>query len=180
MPSAKRQAASREPIHLVVDSTGVKVFGAAEWLENKHKVRANRKRWRKLHLGLDLVSGEIVCSDLTMDDVGDPTALAGLLDQISDPVDPFIAHGAYDGEPTRDLLKARLGKNAEGIIPPPKTAVPSPQSALYPSARDRHTAEIETCDRLAWQKSTGYNQRSRAKSQSEELRRSENRRPPSS
>lgn len=153
MPSAKRQAASREPIHLVVDSTGVKVFGAAEWLENKHKVKANRKRWRKLHLGLDLVSGEIVCSDLTMDDVGDPT---------------------------RDLLKARLGKNAEGIIPPPKTAVPSPQSALYPSARDRHTAEIETCDRLAWQKSTGYNQRSRAKSQSEELRRSENRRPPSS
>ena len=162
LPSAKRQASSREPVHLVVDSTGVKVFGAGEWLENKHKVKAKRKRWRKLHLGLDLVSGEIIYSDLTMDDVGDPTALAGLLDQISDPVDTFIADGAYAGAPTRDILKARLGENAEVIIPPPKTAVPSPQSALDPSARDRHITEIETCGRLAWQKSTGYNQRSRA------------------
>ncbi|WP_457663933.1 transposase [Sinorhizobium medicae] len=43
------------PVHLVVDSTGLKAFGEGEWLENKHKTKAKRKRWRKLHLGLNLV-----------------------------------------------------------------------------------------------------------------------------
>lgn len=74
---------SRATIHLTVDSTGLKIFGEGEWLEEKHKNRAKRKSWHKLHLGLDLVSGEIVCSELTTDEVGDPTALPDLLDQQS-------------------------------------------------------------------------------------------------
>lgn len=91
------------------------------------------------HRGVvNLVSGEIVCSDLTADDVGDPTALPGLLDQIGGPVEKFIAHGAYDGTPTRDLLATRFGEIVEVIIPPPKTAVASPQSVLVPPVRDRH------------------------------------------
>jgi hypothetical protein len=124
-----------------------------------------RKRWRKLHLGLDLVSGGIICADLTTDDVGDPTALPGRLNQITGPVVRFLADGAYDGAPTRDLLAARFGEMTEVIIPPPKNAVASPQSTLAPSARDRHIAEIETCGRLAWHKSTGDNQRSRVEIQ---------------
>ena len=81
-PQADNQAA----IHLAVDSTGLKIFGEGEWLEKKHKKKAERKSWRKLHLGLNLVSGEIVCSDLTTDEVGDPTALPNLLDQVDGPV----------------------------------------------------------------------------------------------
>ncbi len=165
MPLAKRQAACREPVRLVVDSTGLKVFGAGEWLENKHKVKAKRKSWRKLHLGLDLVNGEIICAGLTTDDIGDPTVLPGLLDQISGSVTKFIADGAYDGAPTRDLLEARFGKTVEVIIPPPRTAVPSPQARHNPSVRDRHIAQIQTYGRLAWQKATGYNQRSRGETQ---------------
>jgi len=83
---------SRAPIHLIVDSTGLKIFGEGDWLEEKHKTRAKRKSWRKLHLGLDLVSGEIVCSDLTTDDIGDPTALPDMLDQNDGPVDRFLRH----------------------------------------------------------------------------------------
>ena len=96
----KPRAHSQAGIHLVVDSTGLKIFGEGEWLEQKHKTKRKRRSWRKLHLGLDLVSGEIVCSDLTTDDVGDPTALPDLLDQVDGPVDLFLADGAYDGEPT--------------------------------------------------------------------------------
>ncbi|MBP2444076.1 transposase [Rhizobium leguminosarum] len=165
LPSAKSGARTSGPIHLVVDSTGLKVFGEGEWLENKHKTKAKRKRWRKLHLGLDLVSGEIVCSDLTTDDVGDPTALPGLLDQIDGAVDKFIADGAYDGAPTRDLLGTRFGEIVEVTIPPPKTAVPSSQSVPVPSGRDHHIAEIQIRGRMAWQKSTGYNKRSRVETQ---------------
>ena len=165
LPPVRCRTACRGPVHLVVDSTGLKVIGEGEWLENKHKIKVKRKRWRKLHIGLDLVSGEIVCSDLTKDDVGDTTALPDLLDQIDGPVARFIADGAYDGAPTRDLLATRLGENVEVVIPPPKTAVLSPQSALGPSMRDCHIAEIETRGRMAWQKSTGYNQRSRIETQ---------------
>jgi hypothetical protein len=80
LPS-KTASKTTKPVQLVVDSTGLKIFGEGEWLEEKHKTKGKRRAWRKLHLGLDLVSGEIVCSDLTTDDIGDPTALPGLLDQ---------------------------------------------------------------------------------------------------
>jgi len=152
---------SQSPIHLVVDSTGLKIFGEGDWLHEKHKTKAKRKSWRKLHLGLDLVSGEIVCSELTTDDIGDPTALPDLLDQIDGPVDLFLADGAYAGDPTTDVLNARFGSMIEVIIPPPKNAVYSQNAALHPTIRDLNIGEIETHGRMVWQKSSGYNQRSR-------------------
>jgi transposase len=91
--------------------------------------------------------------------------LPDLLGQIDAPVARFIADGAYDGAPTRDLLAERFGEIIDVIIPPPRTAVPSPQSALGPSVRDRHIAEIQTSGRMDWQKSAGYNQRSRVETQ---------------
>ena len=156
-----RKTSQSSPVHLVVDSTGLKVFGEGEWLEEKHETKRKRRSWRKLHLGLDLVSGEIVCSDLTKDDVGDPTVLPDLLDQIDGPVDLFLADGAYDGEPTSDLLAARFGSTIEVTIPPPKNATLSPNAATDPTVRDCHIAEIAARGRMAWQKATGYNQRSR-------------------
>lgn len=157
----KPKSKSDKPVQLVMDSTGLKIFGESEWLEKKHKTKRKRRSWRKLHLGLDLVSGEIVCSDLTKDEVGDPTALPDLLDQVDGPVSHFLADGAYDGEPTSDLLAARFGSMTEVIIPPPNNAVFSPDAAQHPTSRDRHIAEIESKGRIAWQKSSGYNQRSR-------------------
>lgn len=156
-PSADNQAA----IRLIVDSTGLKIFGEGEWLEKKHKTKTKRKSWRKLHLGLDLISGEIVCSDLTPDDVGDPTALPDLLDQIDRPVNLFLADGAYDGSATRDLLVKRFGATLEVAIPPPRNATFSSNMARDPSLRDHHIAHIKTNGRIAWQKTSGYNQRSR-------------------
>ncbi|MGV2135275.1 IS5 family transposase [Agrobacterium vitis] len=94
LPSTRPGTRTSGSVHLVVDSTGLKVFDEGEWLENKHKIKVKLKRWRELHVGLDLVSGKIVCADLTTDDVGDPTALPDLLDQIDGPVARFIADGA--------------------------------------------------------------------------------------
>ena len=86
--------------------------------ENKHKIKEKHKRRRKLHLGLglDLAGGEIICSELTTDDVGDPKALPDLLDQIDGPIARFIADGAYDESPTRGLLETRLGEIVEVIF----------------------------------------------------------------
>ena len=92
-------------------------------LGSYHKTNTKRKSWRKLHLGLDLVTGDIVCSELTTDDVGDTTALSDLLDQIDAEVSQLIADGAYDGDPTGDLLIERFGEAVKIVIPPPKNAV---------------------------------------------------------
>lgn len=151
----------KTPVQLVVDSTGLKICGAGEWLEEKHKTKRKRRSWRKLHLGLDLVSGEIVCTDLTTDGVGDSTALPGLLAQVDGPIDLFLGDGAYDGDPTRDLLFERFGTEVEITIPPPKNATLSPNAAQNPTTRDRHITDIATQGRMAWQKTSGYNQRSR-------------------
>ena len=161
---AVRQAGS-VPVHRVVDSTGLKIFGEGEWLAQKHKTRGIRRRWRKLHLGLDLASGAIVCANLTHEDVGDSTALPGLLDQLDAPVTGFLADGAYDGASTRDLLRERYGETLDVVIPPPKNAVIRPQSARDPTVRDRHIAQIRSNGRMAWQVATGYNQRSRIETQ---------------
>jgi hypothetical protein len=57
--SAKAASKNANPLHLVVDSTGLKIFGEGEWLEKKHKTNCKLRSWRKLHLGLDLLSGQI-------------------------------------------------------------------------------------------------------------------------
>ncbi|MCZ4354622.1 IS5 family transposase [Roseovarius aestuarii] len=158
---AEHRTDNQAGIHLVVDSTGLKIFGEGEWLEEKHKTRRKWRSWRKLHLDLDLVSGEIVCADLTTDNADSPSALPSLVDQVNGPVDLFLADGAYDGEPTSDLLAARFGSTIEVMIPPPKNAILSPNAAKDPTEPDCHIAEITARGRMAWQKVTGYNQRSR-------------------
>jgi hypothetical protein len=159
--SAKAASKNANPLHLVVDSTGLKIFGKGEWLEKKHKTECKRRSWRKLHLGLDLVSGQIVCSELTTDDIGDPTALSALQERIDTPVDLFLADGACDGKPTIDLLPERFGLAIKVTIPLPKNAVLTPGAAQNPNIRDSHIADIAARGRMAWQKCSSYNQRSR-------------------
>ena len=71
-----------EPLHLLVDSTGLKIYGEGEWLDQKHGIRS-RRRWPKLHLGVDADTHEVVAAELTPDDVGDVSELPELLDQTS-------------------------------------------------------------------------------------------------
>ncbi|WP_298987623.1 IS5 family transposase [uncultured Roseibium sp.] len=148
------------PLDLVVDSTGLKVFGTGDWQETKHGKTQQRRSWRKLHLGLDLETGQIACSELTTDDIGDPSAVPGLLDQIDEPVHRFLADGAYDGAATRTEIMRRFAY-VEIIIPPPKTAVAGPEAETAPTARDLDVLAIKAHGRMAWQKSSGYNKRAR-------------------
>ncbi|WP_425359545.1 IS5 family transposase [Borborobacter arsenicus] len=162
---ARKRPSADEPVHRVVDSTGLKIFGAGEWLEEKHKAGRKRRTWRKLHLGLDLLSGEILCADLTLESIGDTTALPELLTQVDAPVARFIADGAFDGQQVCDTITTRLGADVEIIIPPPKNAVRRADAAHDPTPRDRHIDAIATQGRMGWQKSSGYNQRARIEAQ---------------
>jgi hypothetical protein len=144
-----------EPLHLLVDSTGLKIYGEGEWLDQKRGIRSPR-RWRKLHLGVDADAHEIVAVELTQDDVGDVSELPGLLDQIDGEIASLTADGAYDGDVAYDAVGDRY-PDAEIIIRPRSTAVPNKTTTTQ---RDRHIATIEKHGRMGWQRRSGYNRRS--------------------
>src|SRR6202790_354657 len=144
-----------EPLHLLVDSTGLKIYGEGEWLDQKHSIRS-RRRWRKLHLGMDANTHEIVAVELTPDDIGDGTEIPSLLDQIDADVASMTADGAYDGEAVYDAVAERY-PGAAVIIPPRVTAVTGGTTAIQ---RDLHIATIAKHGRMGWQRRSGYNRRS--------------------
>jgi hypothetical protein len=53
-----------------VDSTGLKLYGAGEWLVEKHGAKM-RRSWRKLHIGVDIDTGQIVAAALTAKEIDD-------------------------------------------------------------------------------------------------------------
>jgi hypothetical protein len=146
------------PAHVVIDSTGLKVFGAGEWLHEKHGGKP-RRTWRKLHLAVDPNSGEVLVSELTTTDDGDASLVGPLLDQIDNPLASVLADGAYDGEPVYRSV-ARHTPDAVVIILPRSTAVPSDTAETTPTQRDRQVAMMGESGRLGWQRAINYGRRS--------------------
>jgi hypothetical protein len=143
------QAASG-PMHLLIDSTGVKLSGPGEWLVEKHGTQ-RRRAWRKLHLGVDAKTGTIVASTLTSKEVDDAAELGPLLDQIDDPLAAVIADGAYDQDRVYDGV-AEHSPEAVVVVPPRSMAVLSVSAETNPTQRDRHIQVIAEQGRMAWRK----------------------------
>ncbi len=148
------------PLHLLVDSTGLKLCGAGEWLNERHGTRV-RRSWRKLHLGVDAGTGRIVASLLTTKDVDDGSQVGPLLDRVEEPLASFTGDGAYDGEGVTASIGSRH-PHAAIIVPPRSTAVPSEAAETAPTQRDRHLRAIAEHGRMAWQAASGYTRRARA------------------
>jgi len=160
LASSLAQAQRTGPVHVVIDSTGLKVYGAGEWLSEKHDERGQRT-WRKLHLAVDPNSGEILASELTTIAEGDAALVGPLLDQITSSIASVMADGAYDGEPVyRAVAERQPDPPAAVVIPPRASAVPSPTADTAPSQRDQHIRMIRNKGHLGWQKTVGYGRRS--------------------
>jgi transposase len=158
-PRSAGAGAGSEPMHLLVDSTGLKLCGKGEWLLEKHGT-TTRRSWRMLHLGVDAGSGRIVASGLTRKDVDDASQVDALLDQVAGPVASFTADGAYD----QDRVYAGVAERhpeAAVIVPPRATAVPSDTAESAPTQRDGHLQHIARLGRMSWQSASGYNKRAR-------------------
>src|SRR4051812_29022283 len=135
MLEVPRPRKSGEAVHLLVDSTGLKLCGAGEWLLEKHGTRT-RRSWRKLHLGMDAETGPIVAAALPPNDVDDGSQVGPLLDQVTAPVASFTGDGAYEQE---GVAAAVVEGHLEAlvIVPPRSTAVPSETAESAPTQRDR-------------------------------------------
>jgi hypothetical protein len=150
-------SSSRGPVHLLVDSTGLRLCGPGEWLVEKHGTR-RRRAWRKLHIGVDAETGQILASELTTSDVDDGSQVGPLLDQITAPLASFIGDGAYDQAGIYGTI-AQRHPEADVIVPPRSTAVPSDDAETAPTQRDRHLQNIAEHGRMGWQKRSGYTRR---------------------
>ena len=152
-----RLASGDQPVHLLVDSTGLRLCGPGEWLVEKHGSQV-RRAWRKLHLGTDADTGEIVAVALTPCDSDDGLQVPALLDQIERPIASFTADGAYDQDGVYKSV-AKRNPDAPVVVPPRSLAVLSNKVHKAPTQRDRHLQQITKHGRMEWQKATGYQTR---------------------
>jgi hypothetical protein len=145
---------SRGPLHLAVDSTGVKLYGEGEWKVRVHG--ADRRRtWRKLHLLIDHATHEAVAGSMTEQNVLDWRELPELLHQVEGEVAEVLGDGAYD---FRDCHAAILGRAARAVIPPKKGA----RVRGAPELRDRGEAVARSREvgKSEWKREAGYHHRS--------------------
>lgn len=151
---------SQGPLHLLIDSTGIKVEGEGEWNARKHG-GAKRRVWRKVHLGIDEQTLEIRAVEVTSSDVGDAPMLPELLSQI--PPDQQIARvtadGAYDTRKCHDAIAER---GAHAVIPPRKNAKPWKTETAGAVARNEALRATKHLGRALWRRWSGYHRRSRA------------------
>jgi hypothetical protein len=154
------KGAKAGPLHLVVDATGVKVYGEGEWKVRQHGV-SKRRTWRKLHLGVDEATGEIVAAALTSNDFGDSELLPDLLDRVDEEVDQVSGDGAYD---SRRCYRAIGEHEARAAIPPRRGARIEQHGncAAPPLARDENLRAIRRHGRSKWKRESGYHRRSLA------------------
>jgi len=141
------------PVHFIVDSTGLKIYGQGEWHSKKHGKRW-RKRWMKLHIGVD-ENGRILASKVTDGHEHDPSQVPYLLIQVNREIERFVGDRIYDQEVVYEAVDHH-SPGAEVIVPPRKDAVLSNNSISIPSQRDRHIADIQSKGWPEWKRQSGY------------------------
>jgi Transposase DDE domain len=153
---------ARGPLNIVMDSTGLKIYGEGEWKVRTHGT-SKRRTWRKLHLGVDPDSGEIQAAALTENSISDDAMAETLLQQIAPPIAKFAADGSYDKCKVYDALHAHA-PTAPVLIPPRKNARiwQHGNSRAERLRRDENLRTIRKSGRNAWKEQSGYHVRSLA------------------
>lgn len=145
-------------LHLLVDSTGIKMLGEGEWKTKKHGAEY-RRQWRKVHLGIDAQTLEIRAIEVTDSGVGDAPMLPYLLEQLpSDEVLLSVSgDGAYD---TKGCHEAIAQRKAQAIIPCRKNAGSWREKTAGARARNEIVRTSARLGRAIWKVWSGYHRRS--------------------
>ena len=128
--------AGSKPVHLLVDSTGLRLCGPGEWLIEKHGTK-RRRAWKMLHLATDTDTGQIVASVLAGREADDGSPVGPLLERVDGSVASFTGDGAYDRDDVYAEVAARY-PDAAVVVPPRASAVPSEAARSAPTQRDAH------------------------------------------
>jgi hypothetical protein len=151
---------ANQKVNIVMDSTGLKIYGEGEWKVRQHGV-SKRRTWRKLHIGANPEDGEIQAVILTENSVSDDAVVEVLLEQIEQEIDKFAADGAYDKRKVYDALNAH-SPGVKVLIPPRKNARiwRHGNTKAERLKRDENLRSIRKQGRKEWKKESGYHVRS--------------------
>lgn len=151
---------ANQKLNIVMDSTGLKIYGEGEWKVRQHGV-SKRRTWRKLHIGANPEDGEIQAVILTENSISDDMAVADLLKQIEQEIEEFAADGAHDKRKVYDSLNAH-SPNVKILIPPRKNARIWKHGNIKSERlkRDENLRSIRKHGRKAWKENSGYHVRS--------------------
>jgi IS5 family transposase len=154
---------SSEGVHVVVDSTGLKIYGEGEWKVRLHGASKHRT-WRKLHLAVDEATGEILAAALTVAATGDAEILPVLLEQVEQG-DVTILQVSGDGGYDSWACHEAIAKRAAKATIPPRSGSKIKQhgnSKQPPLNRDENLRQIRKGGKAAWKNESGYHRRSLA------------------
>ena len=153
---------ARGLLHLVMDSSGLKVYGEGEWKVRQHGW-SKRRTWRKFHLSVDAASGEVQAAMLSTAGVTDAEMVSPMVVQIEEPIASVTADGSYDRRGVYMVLRARA-PNAAIVIPPRHDAHIWQHGNRHapPHPRDETLRFIRAHGRQIWKVESGYHQRSLA------------------
>lgn len=165
----RNRAKSGEGLHILVDSTGLKIFGEGEWKVRKHGY-VKRRTWRKLHLAVNAKSQEIEAFQLTELNVQDGETLPHLLNEIEEQINGVTGDGAYD---QYKIYKISKEKRFTLIVPPKRDAKLATECTGFSTRkkhtlemlqalkeRDSHIEKIRQIGRTEWKKEQSYHRRS--------------------
>jgi hypothetical protein len=153
-----------QALHLVVDSTGCKVYGEGEWKVRQYGY-SYRRTWRKLHLAVDEATGEIMAVTLTTNQVCDGEVLPDLLTQVQCPLAQVTGDGSYDQSQCYQALREYQEKQRHPLR---VTVAPQRGAALWHQAgepkspqRDENLKRIGEIGRRRWKRESGYYRQSK-------------------
>lgn len=152
---------THEPLHIVIDSTGVKVYGEGEWKVRMHGW-SKRRTWKKLHIGVDEKTGDILLGEVTGNDAADCEMLGPLLNQLpqEQSIDQVSADGAYDKRICYDAL---IQRGVPHITIPPQHNAKIWQHGNTRAehlVRDENLRRIREIGRKRWKIECDYHRRS--------------------
>lgn len=149
---------SGKPIHVVIDSTGLKVYGEGEWKVRQHGY-SKRRTWRKLHLAVDESNSQIVAVVLSDNSFKDNQLYEDLVDSADEDIEQVSADGAYDSE---NCYQKSIKEGINLVAPPRKGARLKEHGNCSgpPHPRDIHLREIRKVGRKQWKKNNDYHRRS--------------------
>ena len=149
-------------LDIVIDSSGLKIFGEGEWKVRSHG-KSKRRTWRKLHVAVDPHSGEIQAAALTTNGVSDSQMVGAMLAQIEQPIERFAGDGGYDKRNVYDSLN-QCAPDAVLLIPPRKNARiwQHGNTKAERLRRDENLRAIRKSGRKAWKQESGFHIRSLA------------------
>lgn len=159
-PDLVRRAQNRTAKHIVIDATGVKIYGEGEWKVRQHG-KSKRRTWRKVHIALDPDTGDIIIAKATLNDVHDSEVVPELLSIAPDGIEKVYMDGAGD---TRNCYQAIVDKQAQAVIPPRERAKiwQHGNAASPPHQRDENLRRIRAIGLAGWKEESGYHRRSLA------------------